>query len=73
MWLGIGGQGIGVQEVPGSITMGTTPFNGVSFKGYDRLEREDSKKVLGLIHIYCNMNSSFGKFDLCVVMFCFLV
>ncbi len=50
-WLGsvtsvawhMGGQGIGVRGVPG----GTTTFDGVSFK-WDRLEREDSEKVLGL-------------------------
>ena len=31
-WLGMGGQGIGVQWVPGSIPGGTTTFDGVSFK-----------------------------------------
>ncbi len=31
-WLGMGGQGIGVRGVPGSIPGGTTPFDGVSFK-----------------------------------------
>ncbi len=40
LWLGMGGQGIDVRGVPGSITGGTTPFDGVSFK-WDRLERED--------------------------------
>ncbi len=47
-WLGMGGQGIGVRGVPGSNPGGTTTFDGVSFK-WDRLEREDSEKVLGLI------------------------
>ncbi len=46
-WLGMGGQGIGVRGVPGSILGETTTFDGVSFK-WDRLEREDSEKVLGL-------------------------
>ncbi len=31
-WLGMGGQGISVRGVPGSIPRGTTPFDGVSFK-----------------------------------------
>ena len=31
-WFGMGGQGIGVLLVPGSIPGGTTPFVGVSFK-----------------------------------------
>ncbi len=43
----MGGQGIGMQGVPGSIPGGTTTFNGISLK-WDRLEREDSEKVLGL-------------------------
>ncbi len=47
VWLGLGGQGIGVRGVPGSIPGGTTTFDGVSFK-WDKLEREDSEKVLGL-------------------------
>ena len=46
-WLGMDGQGIGVQGVQGSIPGGTTPFDGVSFK-WERLESEDKKKVLRL-------------------------
>ncbi len=49
-WLGMGGQGIGVRGVPGSIPWETTTFDGVSFK-WDRLKREDSEKVLGLMSV----------------------
>ncbi len=31
MWLGMGGQGIGMQGVQGSIPGGTNPIDGVSF------------------------------------------
>ncbi len=41
----MGGQGIGVRGVPGTILEGTTTFDGVSFK-WDRLEREDSVRVI---------------------------
>ncbi len=56
-WLGMGGQGICVREVPGSIPGGITHFDGVSFK-WDRLvERKDSEKVSGLRKIHW-VNSS---------------
>ena len=32
VWLGMGGQEIGVRGVPGSIPGGTTTFDGVNFK-----------------------------------------
>ena len=32
VWLGIGGQRIGVRGVPGSIPGGTIPFDGVKFQ-----------------------------------------
>ena len=48
VWLDMGGQGVSVRGVPGSIPRGTTTFDNVSFKR-ERLQREDSEKVLGLI------------------------
>ncbi len=58
-WLGMGGQGIGVRGVLGSIPGGTTTFDGVSFK-WDRneLEMEDSEKVWGL-NWGCNIQDIF--------------
>ncbi len=48
--LGMGGQAIGVRGVLGSIPGGTRPFDGVSFN-WDRLEREDSEKVLKSVRV----------------------
>ncbi len=80
-WLGMGGQGIGVLGVPGSIPGGATTFDGVSFK-WDRLEREDSQKVLGLsCHFICdwiildivfNHTSFCGLINSCLVQWCSL-
>ncbi len=41
----MGGKGIGVRGLPGSIPGGTTTFDGVSLQW---LERKNSEKVLGL-------------------------
>ncbi len=51
----MGVQGIGVRGVPGSIPGGTTTFDDVSFE-WDRLEREDSEKVLGLRETSSNLS-----------------
>ncbi len=67
MWLGMGGQWIGVRGISGLI-LGRTTFDGVGFKCFKWLEREDSKKVFGLTqsvftHSLVNSNlSSQAKF-----------
>ncbi len=55
VWLGIGGQGIDLRAwVPGSIPGGHHHFLWCQFQiKWDRLEREDGEKVLGLTPLTC--------------------